>query len=162
MAMTDTTRIQYIATLEETYQSLQRLTSDLTDDALDFRLGKDEWTIREILAHMLDDEMFVMRTRMERMMKEESPQLASHDEKKWYSQRNKTRDEVAQLLGDFAIQRQASLNIFALLRASEWERTAYHPEYGQFMAEEWLEHWAAHDTTHIHQIEHILAVYRSH
>lgn len=159
MAMTDTTRAQFITTLEQTSQSLHRLTANLSDDALDLRSDPDEWTIREILAHLLDDEMFVMRTRLERMMKEENPQLASHDEKKWYSQRNTTRDQITQLLGDFAIQRQASLNMLSALRASEWARTAYHPEYGQFTAEEWLEHWAAHDTTHIHQIEHNLAAH---
>ena len=112
MATTDTIRVQRIATLAQTHQTLQHLTSGVLDAALDFRPSSDEWSVREILAHLLDDEMFVMRTRMERMMKEENPQLASHDEKKWYSQRNKTRDGLTELLGDFAIQRQASLNMF--------------------------------------------------
>lgn len=161
MTTANMTRVQRIATLEQTLQTLQGLTSGVTDAALDFRFSTDEWSVREILAHLLDDEMFVMRTRLERMMKEDNPQLTSHDEKKWYSQRNTARDELIQLLSDFAIQRRASLNMFSLLRASEWSRTAYHPEYGQFTAEQWLEHWVAHDITHIQQIERNLAAYAS-
>lgn len=148
-----TSRTQLIATLAQTPSILVNLTSTLTDAALDFRAGPDEWSIREIMAHLVDDEMFVMRTRMERMMKEEGPALPSHDEKKWYNQRNTSRDAISELLSDFATQRAASLGILALLRDSEWARTAYHPEYGHFTAEAWLGSWVEHDLVHIRQIE---------
>lgn len=152
-------RAQLIATLEQTHPTLVHFTSTLTDAILDFRPGTQEWSIREILAHLVDDEMFVMRTRLERMMKEESPSLASHDEKKWYSQRNTSRDALSELLSDFAVQRAASLGILTLLRDSEWSRTGYHPEYGQFTAQEWIGYWVEHDLTHIQQIEHTIAAY---
>jgi hypothetical protein len=146
-------RPQLIATLEQTPSTLAHLTSTLTDSALDFHSGPDEWSIREILAHLVDDEMFVMRTRMERMMKEEGPSLASHDEKKWYAQRNTSRDTISELLHDFAQQRAASLGILTLLRDKDWTRTAFHPEYGHFTAEAWLGSWVEHDLVHIRQIE---------
>lgn len=147
------TRTQLISTLEQTPPTLKRITSALTDAALDFRPAPDEWSTREILAHLVDDEMFVMRTRLERMVEEDIPSLTSHDEKKWYHTRNTSRDALVELLNGFAIQRAASLNILTLLRDNEWERTAYHPEYGTFTIAEWLEHWAEHDVIHIHQIE---------
>ncbi len=150
---------QLIATLEQTPATLTRLTAALTDAALDFRTGPDEWSIREILAHLVDDEAFVMRTRLVRMVREENPALASHDEKKWHSHRNTARDKVSELLQDFTIQRAASLSIFTLLRDEDWARTASHPEYGQFNAETWLEHWAEHDLVHIEQIEYILTAF---
>ncbi len=150
-------RTQLIATLEQTPSTLTRLTSTLTDAALDFRSDPDEWSIREIMAHLVDDEMFVMRTRMERIMKEEVPELPSHDEKKWYSQRNPSRDTISELLSDFATQRAASLGILTLLRDEEWARTAYHPEYGHFTAEAWLGSWVEHDLVHIRQIEQATA-----
>jgi DinB family protein len=146
-------RFQHIAILEQTPSILTRLTSTLPDATLDFRAGPDEWSIREILAHLVDDEMFVMRTRMERMMKEEVPTLPSHDEKKWYGQRNTSRDTINELLSDFATQRTASLGILTLLRDQEWVRTASHPEYGHFTALAWLGSWAEHDLVHIRQIE---------
>src|SRR5437879_12102430 len=155
------TRAQLITMLEQTHPTLVRFTSTLTEAVLDFRSGPDEWNIREILAYLVDDEMFVMRTRLERIIKEDSPSLASHDEKKWYSQRNTSRDAINELLSDFAVQRAASLGILTLLRDKEWSRVAYHPEYGHFTAEAWIGHWVEHDLTHIQQIEHIIAAYPS-
>ena len=153
------TRAQQIATLEQTHATLLRLTEALTDEILDFHAESDAWSIREILAHLVDDEMYVTRTRMERMMKEDLPLLAPHDEKRWYAARNTTRDQLAELLSDFATQRAASLGMLRMLRESDWERQGRQPEYGDFTAEVWLGHWVAHDTTHIEQISRTLEVY---
>jgi hypothetical protein len=147
------TRTGLIGTLRETYSTLARLTAAATDDALDFRAAPEDWTIREILAHLVDDEMYVMRTRMERIIKEERPDLAPHDERKWYASRNTSRDALPELLTDFATQRAASLGIVTMLRESDWAREGYQLEYGVFTAETWLEHWVAHDTVHLRQIE---------
>jgi len=156
----NTSRTQSIATLEQTSPTLIRLTSSLSDDALDYRQASDQWSIREVLAHLVDDEMYVMRTRLERMIKEDRPSLAPHDEQSWYASRNTTRDRLDDLLSDFGLQRAASLGIISMLRESDWVREGYQPEYGVFTAEEWLTHWAAHDTTHIRQIESNLEVYK--
>ena len=39
------------------------------------------------------------------------------------------------------------------LTDDDWTRQGFQPEYGHFSAEEWLGHWAAHDLTHIEQIQ---------
>jgi uncharacterized damage-inducible protein DinB len=153
------TRTELITTLEQTGPALMQQASQLTDAALDFRSDAQEWSIREILAHLVDDEMFVTRTRLERMIQEEHPSLVPHDEKKWYSQRNTTRDSLNELLSDFATQRAASLGILTMLREQEWVRTAYHSEYGNMTVEEWVKHWAEHDLIHLRQIERALADY---
>ena len=148
--------------LRETHPALVRLTSGVSDAALDFRIAPDEWTIREILAHLVDDEMYVMRTRMERIIKEDRPHLAPHDERKWYASRNTTRDSLTDLLADFATQRAASLGILDMLRDSDWAREGYQPEYGTFTAESWLAQWAEHDTVHLRQIEQALKTFAGH
>ncbi|GHO46740.1 DinB family protein [Ktedonospora formicarum] len=148
-----------IATLEVTHEELTRLTATLSDEVLDYHPGPEEWSIREILAHLVDDEMFVMRTRLERIVREEYPTLVPNDEKLWHSQRNTSRDTVSELLRDFAIQRAASLNIIGFLREDDWKRTAYHPEEGDLTTEIWVEHWANHDIVHLRQIERNCASY---
>jgi hypothetical protein len=149
------TRVQCIATLRETPDRLTQLTSGLADGALDYRSQPDEWTIREIMAHLVDDEMFVMRTRLERIAKEDHPSLAPNDEKAWYTTRNTSRDELVELLADFAAQRAASMSIITFLTEDDWARQGLQPEYGHFTAEKWLSYWADHDVTHIQQIERI-------
>lgn len=154
-------RAQQIAILEQTHPILVRLTAELADTVLDFHSDASAWSIREVLAHLVDDEIYVMRTRMERIIKEDMPLLAPHDEKKWYATRNTTRDQVTELLGDFALQRAASLGMLRMLRESDWARQGQQPEYGVFTAEQWLGNWAGHDTTHIEQIIHTLEVYQT-
>lgn len=153
-------RSQTIAQMRQAPRILREMTTSVPDAALDFRPTPQDWTIREVLAHLVDDEMFVMRTRLERMVKEDRPELAPHDERKWYANRNTARDDLATLLDDFETQRAASLGIFALLRDSEWSRLGFQPEIGEFTAVDWLESWRDHDQTHIDQIARMLAAYR--
>ena len=152
-------RADHLHTLAQTQAALTRLAASLSDEVLDFRPEPDAWSTREILAHLVDDEMYVMRTRLERIVKEDHPDLTPHDEKQWYAARNTTRDGRDELLADFALQRAASLGIMHMLRDSDWARSGFQPEYGHFSAEGWLDHWVAHDTTHLRQIEANLAEY---
>ncbi len=148
-----TSREQLIHTLEQTHASLVKLTRKLSDAALDFRPTPTDWSIREILAHLVDDEMYVNRLRLERIVKEDKPHLAPHDEKKWYANRNTSRDRRNELLADFARQREASLMMIKMLRESDWARMGFQPEYGEFSAEGWLSYWVKHDVLHLEQIE---------
>jgi hypothetical protein len=152
-------RSNLIRTLEQTYPTLVRLVASLDDTVLDFRPAVGDWSVREILAHLVDDEMYVMRTRVERVVKEDHPHLAPHDEKKWYQTRNTTRDNLSELLADFNLQRQASLGMIRMLRDSDWAREGFQPEYGHLSAEGWLERWVDHDTIHLRQIESNLAAF---
>src|SRR6185437_6296286 len=147
-----TTRAELITALEQTASELARFTAGSGNDALDFRAGPDEWTVREILAHLVDDEMYVMRLRLERIIKEDNPHLTPHDEQAWYASRNTTRDQLEDLLADFALQRAASLGIMKMLREEDWARQGYQPEYGAFTAEGWLSIWVEHDAVHLRQI----------
>ncbi len=156
-----TDRARHIAVLEATVPALNELVATLDDAALDYRGAPDEWSIREILAHLVDDEIYVMRLRVERIVKEDQPHLAPHDEKRWYATRNTTRDALDQLLADFRLQREASLAMLHMLREQDWARTGTQPEYGTFTAEGWLDHWAEHDTVHLEQIRRALETQRS-
>ena len=151
-----------LAVLEATAPALRRLTGDLDDAALDFHPAPNAWSIREVLAHLVDDEAFVMRLRLERIVKEDRPDLVPHDEKQWYATRNTARDARDELLGDFATQRSASLNIARLLRPDDWQRVGFQPEYGECTADTWLTHWAEHDTVHLNQIEQTLLACQQH
>ncbi len=153
----NTSREQLIRTLEQTHPSLVKLAMSLSDGALDFRPTPGEWSIREILAHLVDDEMYVNRLRMERIIKEDRPNLAPHDEKKWYPDRNKSRDGRDELLSDFSLQRAASLAMIKMLRESDWARMGFQPEYGHVTAEGWLSYWVKHDVVHLEQIKNNLS-----
>ncbi len=153
-------RATIIHQLMETPAKLRELTAASADSEIDFRTSEGDWSVREVLAHLVDDEMFVMRNRLERIASEDNPHLQPHDEQHWYATRNTSRDELSMLLDDFATQRAASVNIMVFLRDDDWRRVGFQPEIGSFSAEKWLDHWIEHDQVHLAQIAANLAAAR--
>lgn len=141
--------------LGATPKTLAHLVVEASEEALD-AAAAGEWCVREVMAHLRDDEMFVMRLRLERLLGEREPLLADFDEKAWAGWRSRERDRKEQLLGDFALQRQASLNILHGLRPEDWERGGRHEITGPLTVRSWVEHWVRHDREHIGQIEQAL------
>jgi hypothetical protein len=141
--------------LAATPSTLAHLVVEASDEQLD-QAPVGEWSARTILAHLRDDEFLVLRMRCERMLSEENPTFPDFDEKAWAASRNRARDRKEELLGDFALQRQASLNMLANLRPSDEHRGGRHAEYGPFTVRSWVEHWVEHDDTHVAQIERML------
>ena len=66
------------------------------------------------------------------------------------------RDRKDVLLADFALQRQASVNLLNNMKERDWDRKGHHPELGMFTARTWVEHWVGHDADHVAQIERTL------
>lgn len=153
-------RATVIKQLQETPAKLRELTASSSEREIDFRLSTSDWSTREVLAHLVDDEMFVMRNRLERIASEDNPHLQPHDEQHWHATRNTSRDELSLLLEDFATQRAASVNIMVFLREADWQRLGFQPEIGSFSAEQWLDHWIEHDQVHLAQIAANLAAAR--
>lgn len=138
--------------LAATPTALAHLVADVSDTRLDASAA-GEWPVRTVLAHLRDDEFLVMRMRLERMLSERHPVFPDFDEKAWADSRNRGRDRKQQLLGDFALQRQASLNIIESLAPADWVRTGRHEALGEFTVASWVEHWVQHDAAHIAQVE---------
>lgn len=110
------------------------------------------WSARTVIAHLRDDESLVMRQRLERMLAEDGPVFPNFDEKAWATWRNRDRDDIKHLLRDFAVQRQASVNLLRFLSPAQWQRTGRHETDGEYTVLSWAQHWAEHDTTHLEQI----------
>ncbi|MDZ7728858.1 MAG: DinB family protein [Dehalococcoidia bacterium] len=56
-------------------------------------------------------------------------------------------------MADFALQRQASLNLLRRIAVPEWDREGRHEVNGRLTVADWVEHWAEHDAEHIRQLE---------
>ena len=115
-----------------------------------------EWTARTVLAHFRDCEVLCEGLRILRMLAEDQPELADFDEVAWAGTRNRSRDRKEQLLGDFALQRQATLNVLSGLRPDDWEREGTHVTRGTFTVRTWVEAIADHDAAHLAQLESLM------
>ncbi|HMO54900.1 MAG TPA: hypothetical protein PJ994_10385, partial [Tepidiformaceae bacterium] len=103
--------------------------------------------------HFRDDEYLCMRVALERMLAEDVPTLQFIDGADWEPRRNRSRDRKEWLLGDFALQRQASLAILRGLRTEDWTRSGRRPDGREFTVAQFATAWVAHDSEHVAQLE---------
>ncbi|MXY36862.1 MAG: DinB family protein [Dehalococcoidia bacterium] len=144
-----------LAQLAATPSRLAHLTVESTDEDLD-AAPEGEWSARVVLAHLRDGEMVEFRVGLERLLAEPNPALYFLPPDQWERERNRDRDDKSVLLGDFALQRQASLNLITTMRDSDWERTAPGPRDEPITAAQFVQIWAGHDAAHLGQIEALL------
>lgn len=141
--------------LAATPSRLAHLTVESTDEDLD-AAPEGEWSARIVLAHLRDAEMVEFRVGLERLVAEPNPALYFLPPDEWQRERNRERDDKSVLLGDFALQRQASLNLITTMRDSDWERTAPGPRDEPITVAQFVQIWAGHDAAHLGQIEALL------
>lgn len=144
-----------LAQLAATPSRLAHLTVESADEDLD-AAPEGEWPARVVLAHLRDVESLEFRVGLERLIAEPNPALYFLPPDEWERERNRDRDGKGVLLGDFALQRQASMNLIATMRDSDWERTAPGPRDEPITAAQFVQIWAGHDATHLRQIEALL------
>jgi len=135
---------------------LAHLVVEASDAELDAEPAPGEWPARLILAHLRDDEFLCMRPALERALGEENPEILLLDGADWVARRNATRDRKDHILGDFALQRQASVAILRSLRDEDWARTLRHPRHGEFTVSRLTDIWLAHSDEHVAQVERAL------
>ena len=151
----DPNLLNALAQLAATPSRLAHLTVEADDANLD-TAPEGEWSARTVLAHLRDAEMVEFRVGLERLVAEPNPALYFLPPDEWERDRNRDRDEKSVLLGDFALQRQASMNLIATMRESDWERTAPGPRGEPITAAQFVQIWAGHDAAHLGQIEALL------
>lgn len=146
---------QALGQLAATPSKLAHLTVESTDQAVD-DAPDGEWSARTVLAHLRDAEMLEFRVGLERLLAEPDPALYFLPPDQWERERNRERDEKSVLLSDFALQRQASLNLIDTMRDSDWERTAPGPRGDAITVAQFVQIWAGHDAAHLGQLEELL------
>ncbi len=145
---------ELLARLAATPRTLAHLVVE-ADDALLDRVEQDSWSARTVLAHFRDEEYLGMRPAMERMLSEREPDLVFLSGDEWEPRRNRTRDRKEVILGDFALQRQASLNILNGLRPEDWERRG-RTAGRDLSLHQLVATWARHDAEHVAELERLV------
>ena len=115
----------------------------------DERPVPDRFTLREIVAHLLDFDM-VNRERFERMIREESPDLPNWDEEeaaRHYVHRHPGHDL------EHLLESRRSLAVWLEgLCDHKWKRTGTRPGAGTFNIKEGVAFILGHDAYHLKQV----------
>jgi DinB superfamily len=122
-----------------------------SDAELDYMPAADQWTIRQVMAHLADAEM-VGADRFRRVLAEENPTLVAFDEKAWARNLDYQRRSVAQALETFRCVRVANHELLRELPKAAFARTGAHTEMGPVSLGQLLEIYARHAEIHAAQI----------
>lgn len=128
--------------------TLTALTTGLTDDTLGRRSGEGEWSVPEIVAHLVDGE-WAWFTRIRRMATEEQPRMDRFPDADY------SRPSLHESVTRFARDRGQDVDYLESLPAADWARSGRHQIWGEIDILWAARHLAAHDAEHFAQIARI-------
>jgi uncharacterized damage-inducible protein DinB len=120
------------------------------------RPAPKEWSVVEVLAHLLDAEI-TLGFRIRKAVAEPGSALVAWDQDKWAAGLNHRRAGARALLATFAALRADTLALLRRLSPAQRRAGGTHPEYGRLRVDQLLAHWAEHDLNHLQQIRATLA-----
>ena len=141
-----------LGTLRATPYVLQYLTEGLGDEDWKQRPGAQDLSVLELLNHLLDVETEINAPRIELVLSAENPFIAGIDSDPWIVEREYQTTRTPQVISDFAVQRQSSIDKLAALSEEEWMRPARHSFFGPTTLLELVRFIALHDIDHIRQV----------
>ena len=132
-------------------EQLKRQVQDLSDPALRFRPAPGEWSVVEVIGHLLDIEA-VYSARIRQMLATDNPSLARFDPDETVRQRDYQNKQIGFLLISLAERRAEHLELLRVLRPAQLARTGLHPTRGQLSVADTIANLAWHDGNHSQQI----------
>jgi hypothetical protein len=114
-----------------------------------------EWTVVEILAHLLDGEI-ALGFRIRKIAAEPGAAIASWDQEQWTPGLRHRRADPRTVLAAFTALRADTLALVRRLTPAQRRAAGRHPEYGRLRIDQLLHHWAEHDLLHLEQIQNTL------
>lgn len=128
-------------------------------EEIDFRLGPDEWSIREIMAHLADAEL-VGAFRFRAVIAEDNPTLAAFDQDRWAARLDYQKRKPTQSLEAFRRLRAENFDLLKDLPESAWARQGVHRERGPVTLRQLLEIYAGHAEAHARKLQRIRDAYK--
>jgi hypothetical protein len=136
-------------------QRLSALVSGLSDPVLNSRPAPSKWSIREIVAHLADDEL-VGAYRIRLILSAPATEIQAFDQDVWAETGRYASSDLGLSLSLFRDLRLANLSLLRTLREEEWARFGVHAERGRESIRDIAAYYAGHDLNHFMQIEAIL------
>jgi hypothetical protein len=137
-----------------TPDAIRRLIAGLTEKQLATKPAPGKWSMKEIVAHLLDGEV-VLGARYRMVASHERPPLTPYDQDAFVEKLGPLRAKAQDLVDDFAMMRAVNLGLLERLPADAWDRIGLHAERGEESIRSMVTMYAGHDRVHLSQIETI-------
>ena len=129
---------------------LSSIIAGLDDADLRYTSNPTDWSILDILCHLLDEETRDFRPRLEATLAR-AP-WDSIDPQSWPALHHYADQAAPETLARFTVQREHSVTWLLSLTNPDWDSTHTHPSLGPIRAGDLMGAWLDHDTLHLRQI----------
>jgi hypothetical protein len=141
--------------LARTPEVLRSLLLGLPSEAVEAP-NAEGWSLRDIVAHLVDVEDGVMVARITRILEADRPFIPSIDPPARLAAGDYATRPLDDLLDDLAHQRARHVPWLASLTSEQLARAGEHEEVGEIYVVDLAHQWAAHDLSHLRQIALVL------
>lgn len=140
-----------LASLRATPSLLRQLALDLTPGQAATPPRANEWSVIDVVRHLLEGERDTFMPRLRRMLAESRPVFAKAP------RHASDASDLTTLLDAFAHSRAQSIAILGGLEDPDWAREGVSPSRGPVTVDAYAITMADHDTEHLGQIEDVRA-----
>jgi hypothetical protein len=127
---------------------------------VDFQTGPEQWSIRQIVAHVSDAEI-AGTFRLRRMLAEDNPTLEAYDQDAWAARLDYSKRKPSQSLETFRRIRQENYELLRGISPEAFERRAHHTERGSITLTDLLKILADHPESHAKQIGRVRSEFKA-
>lgn len=140
------------AELAATEGRLREVSAGLSAEALRRRPAPGEWSLKEVMAHLMDLERTLFLPRLRRTAEEDTPVFEAFDPVAWAAQRDWRAGDFADDLAGFAAARRETIAFLASLPPGAADRPALSGFFGPVTLAQYATHVADHDLEHLAQM----------
>lgn len=120
------------------------------------RTNPEGWSVKDIVAHLVDTEVIAFRERVQRMLDEDVPLIEPIDPAARLAEGDLVRRTLADLLAALTTTRAGHVEWLTALTQEELSRPGRHTEVGAITPATLIHQWAYHDLAHLRQILEML------
>jgi hypothetical protein len=144
-------RQEIVETLRALPDEIEALVRGLDDEALRRRPAPDQWSIKEVCAH-LRDSLEIDGERIRRMVEEDDPAIPGYDQEALARERDYQNASMPLILT--ALRAFSGGNAYMLegLTEGQWRRVGHHQERGPINVGGYAEQQAEHCRAHLAQL----------
>ena len=125
----------------------------------DFSPSDGKWSIRQIMAHLVDSEM-MGATRFRQVIAEENPLMLAWDQEAWAARLDYAQKKPSDCMVTFRAVRKENFDLLKELPVETFQRAGQHPERGSLSLYDLLRIYTEHAESHAAQIRAIRDAYR--
>lgn len=138
--------------LENNATVFEALFHDVSEIDCRWKPAPEKWSLLEVLNHLLDEEMYDFRQRIEFALTKPDREWIRIQPTKWVVEKAYIEKDFRESLDRFLLERKKSIQWLREHENEDWTALDNYPHGNSFTAESLLLNWLAHDYLHIRQI----------